>query len=499
MKHQIITEKQPFDGARVVAVIKGAPLAKHAFVKELNPADRAYFVAISKSFTGEFLSCEKLALPSSPERAIFLIGLGEKKKYTLRKTRLAARKCLATVKGSRIQKFSVGIDDWACIGVTTIKLVETLATNFELSNYEFRKYKEQPKDGWSDVTDIAYRVSRQADARTLSVAVGTGALIGEYTNVARELSNTPGGDMTPRHLAQEARRIGKKSSAQLKVSVFGEERMKELGMGAILGVSRGSKEEAQFIVLEYRGAPATSKPFVFLGKGITFDSGGLHLKPSNSMDEMHMDMSGGAAVIAALGALAALKVKVHCIGIVPAVENMPSGESYRPGDVLKSMSGKTIEVVSPDAEGRVVLADALTYAKRFDPRMVIDLATLTGACVVALGHHASAILTPDQKLEGSLRVAGESSGEYVWPLPLWEEYEADIKGTVGDILNCGKNREAGTINGAQFLHQFAKDFEHWAHIDIASTMTTAPDQHLGKGASGSGTGLLIELVRAATR
>ncbi len=263
-------------------------------------------------------------------------------------------------------------------------------------------------------------------------------------------------------------------------------------MGGVLGVSSGSEEEPKFIVLEYF-ASGKDKPVVLIGKGVTFDSGGLNLKPADSIYGMHADKGGGASVLAAIMTAAKLKLKKNIVGLIPAVENMPSGSSYRPGDILHTMSGKTIEVMNTDAEGRIILADALTYAKKYEPKLVVDIATLTGAAMIALGQRASAIFTKNTKLEKQFRDLGEKSGDYVWPLPLWDEYEADIKGTFGDIANTGKTRYGGAITAAMFLYQFAKDYP-WVHIDIAPRMTAVDDELLAKGASGAPVRLLISLL-----
>ena len=232
---------------------------------------------------------------------------------------------------------------------------------------------------------------------------------------------------------------------------------------------------------------------MLVGKGVTFDTGGINLKPGDSMLGMNMDMSGGAAVIHALAAAARLKVKKNIVVLVPAVENMPSGTSYRPGDILRSMSGKTIQVDNTDAEGRIILADALTYAKRYDPALVVDVATLTGAAVVALGERASALFTQDRDLEQRFRELGETSGDYVWPLPLWDEYDAEIKGTFGDVSNLGKTRWGGAITAAAFLKQFADGYP-WVHLDIAPRMTAVEGEYLAKGAAGAPVRLLVKLL-----
>jgi leucyl aminopeptidase len=269
--------------------------------------------------------------------------------------------------------------------------------------------------------------------------------------------------------------------------------MKALGMGGVLGVGQGSDAPPRFIILEYMKGAKNEKPVVLVGKGVTFDTGGLNLKPGNHIYEMHMDMSGGAAVIHTIIAAARLKLRKNIVALIPAVENMPSGSSYRPGDVLRTMNGKTIEVLNTDAEGRVILADALEYAKRYNPALVVDVATLTGAAVVALGLRYSAIFTTDKKLEERFRALGEAVNDPVWPLPLGEEYEEDIKGTFGDWANAGKPGEAGATSGAVFLWQFIKGYP-WVHLDIAPRMTAMETEYLAKGAAGTPVRLLARLL-----
>jgi leucyl aminopeptidase len=306
--------------------------------------------------------------------------------------------------------------------------------------------------------------------------------------------------MTPRVLGDETKKAAK--GTKVSVKVLGKKEIEKLKMGGVLGVARGSSEEPRFIILEYWGAGKKEKPIVFVGKGITFDSGGLNLKPSKSIsDGMHLDMSGGAAVIHAVILAAKLGLKKNVIGLVPAAENMVSGSSYRPGDVLRTMSGKTIEVMNTDAEGRVVLADGLTYAKRYSPRLVVDVATLTGAALVALGQHASAVFTKDENLEQIFRELGEESGDYLWPLPMWDEYEGDVKGTFGDVANSKDPQYAGATQGAMFLYQFVKDSSvssgqmyPWVHVDIAPRMTAAEGEYLAKGAAGAPVRLLVKLI-----
>jgi len=489
MKHAAINAAPSGAGVLVLAYYKGADLSGSPLWTGLSLEAQTYLGKVQKNSSDS----RYVVLPGDGEQGVLLYALGEREKFSSRKARLAARKIAMMLKDCKAITATIALSDMMIEGVTEEVLAELLATNIEMATYTFDTYKTKKSEEKEQEKKLIAVQYFTADVERMNAALERGVIIGEAVNAARELINIPGGDMTPTGLAQAARKHAEPHG--VTVTVLGEDTMTELGMGGILGVSRGSVEEAQFIVMEYRGGPADQKPIVFAGKGITFDSGGLHIKPSNAMDEMHMDMGGAGAVIEAVTAVARMKLPINLIGLVPAAENMPSGQSYRPGDVLTSMSGQTIEVVSPDAEGRVVLADALTYAERYDPSLVVDVATLTGAVIVALGHYAIGYMTPHEELAVELRSVSETSGDYAWELPLWEEYESLIEGEIGDFLNAGKNREAGTINGGMFLYQFAKKFPRWVHCDIASTMTTSKDDALASGASGSGTRLLIEIAR----
>lgn len=423
------------------------------------------------------------------KNATLEIGIEKKKLITRRKLELLARKIVVFAKQHRIKTFALSLEDFSfpLIRISTPEFSEILAKNFVLANYEFIRYKTPPPDGWNHVEEIVLLGPKNP---AVEKAIWRAQIIANEVNNARILSNTPGGDMTPEILAHAAQDASKKLG--IKTKILNEEEMKKLGMGGVLGVAQGSKEKPKFIILEYHGKKI-GKPIVLVGKGVTFDSGGLNIKTGDGMLEMNMDMSGGAAVIHTICAAARLKIKKYVVGLIPAVENMPSGESFRPGDILKTMSGKTIEVLNTDAEGRIILADALAYAKKYSPRLVVDVATLTGAALVALGQRASALFTRDQKLEKLFRQLGEESGDYVWPLPLWEEYAEDIKGTFGDIANIGKTRYGGAIQGAMFLSEFAKDYP-WAHLDIAPRMTSVEGEFLAKGSLGTPVRLLVKLL-----
>lgn len=376
---------------------------------------------------------------------------------------------------------------------TNAQDAEMLATECLAAQFSYTQYKTKKTPPLPTTITLLGDYSK-IQKQELSSALISGKIIGEAINGARYLANTPGGDMTPSVLEREARAVAKK--AKLNITVLNVKEMEKLGMGGVLGVGKGSIDKPKFIIMEY--APKTAhnatSPLVLVGKGITFDTGGLNLKPSSAIYEMHMDMSGGGAVIHAIEAIALLKLPLRVIGLIPAAENMPSGESYRPGDILTSLSGKTIEVLNTDAEGRIVLADALEYAKRYKPQFVLDIATLTGGAMAALGTHASALFTKKIADESLLRELGEASGDYVWPLPLWDEYAEDLAGTFGDTANIAKTKSGGdAIFGAKFLEQFT-DYP-WAHLDIAPTMTANKSDKLSEGAKGAGVRLSIALAR----
>lgn len=313
-----------------------------------------------------------------------------------------------------------------------------------------------------------------------------GSCAGLGKNTARQLGNLPANYCTPSFLADQALAL---ADATMKVKVLDMKQIKKLGMGAFLSVAAGSDEPAKFIVMEYCGATSKTKPTVLVGKGITFDTGGISLKPGQGMDEMKFDMCGAASVMGVMTALSHLKPKINVVGVIAATENMPSGRATKPGDVVTSMSGQTIEILNTDAEGRLVLCDALTYIERFKPKHVIDIATLTGACVIALGSQASGLFANDQALASELLNAGEVAADKAWQLPIWDEYKKSLDSNFADMANIG-GREAGSITAACFLSKFTQDYS-WAHLDIAGTAWASGSS---KGASGRPVGLLLQFL-----
>ncbi|MDP1708148.1 MAG: leucyl aminopeptidase [Gammaproteobacteria bacterium] len=324
--------------------------------------------------------------------------------------------------------------------------------------------------------------------KSAAQALREGEAIAAGVRLARDLGNQPSNVCTPSHLARQAKAL-QKAYKNLKVSVLEVKDMERLGMGALLAVARGATEPAKLITLEYQGAKKTDKPVVLVGKGVTFDSGGISIKPSANMDEMKYDMSGAGSVLGTLAACAELALPINVVGVIPATENMPGGDAIKPGDVVESLSGQTIEILNTDAEGRLILCDALTYSERFKPAVVIDIATLTGACVIALGKHPSGLLGNHAPLVRDLIQAGETSGDRAWELPLWDEYQDQLKTNFADMANVG-GREAGTITAACFLARFTKKF-HWAHLDIAGTAWLSGDK---KGSTGRPVPLLMHYL-----
>jgi leucyl aminopeptidase len=348
---------------------------------------------------------------------------------------------------------------------------------------ELKSKREESKKGVKKIVFIA----KAKDTAPLEAALRRGSAIAEGMALAKTLGNLPGNVCTPTYLATTARKLAK--DHKIKVEVLEKGDMEKLGMGSLLSVARGSHEPPKFIVLNYKGGKAKDKPVVLVGKGVTFDTGGISLKPGEGMDEMKYDMCGAASVLGTLKAIAQMELPINVVGLIPTTENMPGGSATKPGDIVTSMSGQTIEVLNTDAEGRLILCDALTYAERFDPVAVIDVATLTGACIIALGNLTSGLLANDDDLAAELLASGQAAGDKAWQLPLWDEYQDMLKSNFADIPNIG-SKGAGTITAACFLARFTKAYK-WAHLDIAGT---AWKSGADKGATGRPVPLLTQFL-----
>ncbi|MCX8086669.1 MAG: leucyl aminopeptidase [Rhodocyclaceae bacterium] len=358
--------------------------------------------------------------------------------------------------------------------------------------YRFDRLKSKQDAVRRPLRKLILGVAERAELPVAEQARREGEAIAAGMGFMKNLANLPGNLCTPTHLADEARALAKELN--LEVEVLGRAEMEQLGMNALLAVAKGSHQPPQFIILKYAGGAPDEKPIVLVGKGITFDTGGISLKPAAEMDEMKFDMSGAASVLAALKAAALMKLPLNVIAVAPAVENMPGGGATRPGDVVTSLSGQTIEILNTDAEGRLILCDALTYVERFEPACVVDVATLTGACVIALGHVASGLLANDNALAHELLAAGEAAWDRAWQLPLFADYQEQLKSNFADMANIG-GRPAGTITAAAFLSRFAKQYD-WAHLDIAGTAYKSGKE---KGSTGRPVPLLAHFLLERAR
>jgi leucyl aminopeptidase len=354
------------------------------------------------------------------------------------------------------------------------------------SDYLFDSCKSEKPDPVS-LQRVAFHAGGKALPHAKS-GVTHGQAIAEAMQLAKDLGNLPGNICTPTYLAEEAKKLARKHR-KFSASILDEKEMKKLGMGALLSVARGSRQPARLITMHYKGGKPKEKPVVLVGKGLTFDAGGISIKPSARMDEMKYDMCGSASVFGALKACAELQLPINVVGIIPSSENLPDGDANKPGDIVTSMAGLTIEILNTDAEGRLILCDALTYAERFDPAVVIDIATLTGACIVALGHHTSGLMANNDRLAEALLEAGQESNDRAWRLPLWEEYHKQLESNFADLANIG-GPPAGSITAGCFLSRFAEKY-HWAHLDIAGTAWMSGD---AKGATGRPVPLLVNYL-----
>ncbi|MBB5212057.1 leucyl aminopeptidase [Microbulbifer hydrolyticus] len=363
---------------------------------------------------------------------------------------------------------------------------QQLALAAGLAGYKFTRCHSDAKP--YPLAKFTVHAPDKKQLKTIQDGVELGSAQAAGSNIARELGNLPGNICTPSYLASEAKALAKKHT-KLTTTVLDNKKMDALGMGAFMSVAKGSDEPAAMIAMNYKGGKAGQKPIVLVGKGITFDTGGISIKPGAQMDEMKFDMCGAASVFGVMNALVEMNAPVNVVGVVAAAENMPSGRASKPGDVVTSMSGKTIEILNTDAEGRLVLCDALTWAGKFNPSVVIDVATLTGACVIALGNHATGLYANQDKLAEDLIAAGETAGDRAWRMPLWDEYQPMLNSNFADMQNIG-GREAGSVTAACFLARFAEDYD-WAHLDIAGS---AWKSGAAKGATGRPVPLLLQYI-----
>jgi leucyl aminopeptidase len=418
---------------------------------------------------------------------VLLIGLGAEKDWGRKALRKAAARSIKAIEETGAKdalSLLAALDGPGLDPVWRARCVVEASAD---AHYRYDATKSK-KDKPRHLRTLTLGLSDKAELKAATTGLEQGQAIATGVAFAKELGNLPGNHCTPSDLADAARGLGRRHKS-LKVTVLGEPEMKKLGMGALLSVSKGSRQPPRLIVIEYKGGKRGAKPHCLIGKGLTFDAGGISIKPAAAMDEMKYDMCGGASVLGAMQTLALLKLPVNVVGIVPASENLPDGAANKPGDIVTSMSGQTIEILNTDAEGRLILCDAITYARKFEPATVVDIATLTGACVIALGAHAHGLLGNDQGVVSKLLAAGEAADDRAWQLPLWEEYQDQLKSPFADMANVG-GREAGTITAACFLARYTRDLK-WAHLDVAGT---AWKSGADKGSTGRPVPLLVQYL-----
>ena len=450
----------------------------------------------NKFFLGKFGEIYSTKVSNLPFKKVLIVGLGKKKELTLERVRRILGKITSAVRGAKLSGFSTNLAE-VCTSTKKFNeefLGRAIAESLLLTNYSFVKYlSKERKDKKKLLSSVSLQWSKSQTK--FGKGLKTGKIIGESSNFVRDLVNEPAGTANSTFLEKVARKVVT-SNSRLKIKVLNQLEMKKLGMGSLLGVNAGSQNPPKLIIVEYRGASVKDKFTAFVGKGITFDSGGYNIKPTKYIEDMKTDMAGSAAVLGTLKSAASLGINKNLLGVMAVCENMISSKAQRPGDIVKAYNGKTIEIGNTDAEGRLVLADALAYIEdKYKPEVIVDLATLTGACVVALGYYAAAIMGKDQELIENLRKAGENSGDRVWQLPFFEEYHDAMDGDISDLNNIsqkGKGYEGGSITAGVFLSKFV-DLEktRWAHLDIAgSAYWSIKGDYLQKGATGSGVRVL---------
>jgi leucyl aminopeptidase len=428
-----------------------------------------------------------------PARRMLLVGLGKRGQLSFDRLCDAAAHAARRARELRVDGFTFELPKTE--GMPLADAAQAVAEGARLGLYRFLHYRtgldERDRHDIAEMTLVS-----NIEDDSISQGVALGQAIAGGVELARDLANRPGNDITPARLGEVAQELGQRIGAQ--VTVLGPEDLRAQGFGGILAVGQGSAQEPRFIAIEYGQKRPKMPTICLVGKGITFDSGGISIKPAERMDEMKTDMSGAAAVLGTLQVVGELKLSLHVVGLVAAAENMPSGTAYKPGDIITTLSGKTVEVLNTDAEGRIVLADALYYAQRYQPDAIVDLATLTGAIMVALGTHATGLLSNDDTLAERLLAAGDATGERAWRMPLWEPYKEMVRSEVADIRNTGGSRYGGAITAAAFLANFVGEYP-WAHLDIAGTAYSEQmpkKAYTPRGAIGVGVRLLTNALRA---
>jgi leucyl aminopeptidase len=472
----------------VVGVFEPRKLS--AAAAALDRAAKGYLSAIVRRGDMQGKAGTTLLLHHVPNVAcerILLVGLGPETEFRDKNYREAIAAAIRVLSATGATEVTLHLTELAVPKRDSRWRVTHAAAVAREAVYRFDKMKSKPDATQPALRRLVLGVGDRGELRRAAAGLEQGLAVAHGVSLAKDLGNLPANVCTPAYLAEQARELAKRY--RMKVTVLEREDMEKLGMGALLAVARGSTQPPKLIVLEHRAGPKSHKPVVLVGKGVTFDTGGISLKPPLDMDEMKFDMCGAASVLGTIKAVAEMKIPISVVGIIPATENMPGGRATKPGDVVTTLSGQTVEVLNTDAEGRLILCDALTYAERYQPAAVIDIATLTGACVIALGHVASGLFANDDALARELLGAGELAYDRAWHMPLWDDYQEQLKSNFADFANIG-GRPAGSVTAACFLARFTKKFK-WAHLDIAGT---AWKNGKDKGATGRPVPLLTEFL-----
>ncbi len=462
----------------------------------IDKASGGYIKALIKSkdiSTGRGKSTVLFKVPGIKAKRVLVLGVGNKKTLAPNELQSLYKTLLSAVEKTGAENVASYVHECE-LGYKLNKHISIAAETTLNAQYRFesQKSKKTPKSSVKALT-FSFEKLGAKDKREVAAAIKNAKTLAKGMSLCKDLGNLPGNVCTPEYLAKEAQKMA--SAAKVSVKVMDEKACMRMGMGAFYSVAKGSDLSGKMIVINYQGGKKDQKPHVLVGKGITFDTGGISLKPGGAMDEMKYDMCGAASVLGAMSTIIAQKPALNVIAIIAAAENMPSGGASKPGDIVTTMSGLTVEILNTDAEGRLVLCDALTYAERFKPASVIDVATLTGACVVALGSHATALYSNNDKLAKKIEEAGIESWDRVWPMPLWPEYDIQLKSRFADLANIG-GPKAGSITAACFLANFAKKYP-WAHLDIAGTAWFGPGP--SKGATGRPVPLLVEYINSQSK
>lgn len=427
-------------------------------------------------------------VPNVLSERVLLVGCGKERELNERQYRQIIKKTIDTLNDTGSMESVCFLTEMHVKGRDTYWKVRQAVEASLNSLYSFDALKSKKDEARRPLRKMVFNVPTRRELPLGESAIEHAVAISNGSSLCRDVANMPPNICNPAYLGEQGQAL--ESYDKISVELVGEERMAELGMNSYLAVGRGSDNESVMTIINYQGGKEDERPIVLVGKGLTFDTGGISIKPSAQMDEMKYDMGGAAGVLGTMRALAELDLPVNVIGVLAGCENMPGGKAYRPGDVLTTMSGKTVEVLNTDAEGRLVLCDALTYVERFDPELVIDVATLTGACVIALGKHASGLLSSHNPLAHELLNASEQSGDRAWRLPLWDEYQDQLESPFADFTNLG-GRDAGTITAACFLSRFTKKY-NWAHLDVAGTAWVSGGAN--KGATGRPVPMLTQFL-----